>query len=324
MEIILGLIGGIVLFLYAISKLSSHIRSWADDRMKDFIARFTRNVFTAILTGIVVTVLLKSSSAAIIITIVLVGAGLVTFRQSLGIVLGANIGTTISSQIMALDVAEYAPIALAAGFALFIIFERPLIHRIGTVLFYFGMIFFGLLTMENAVEPLKSHQYFKDLIASFEDPISGALAGAGVSAVIQSSSATVALAITLAKQSLITLPAAIAVMIGAELGTCADTLLATARSNRQALKTGLFHFSFNLVTIICGLILFVPFVAFIEMISNGSEVKQQIANAHLTFNVLGVLGFVGLIPLIERFLNFVLPDDPQKNDDDLDGELQPA
>ncbi len=320
MEIALGLIGGVVLFLYAINKLSAHIRDWADDRMKDFIARFTRNIFTAILTGIVVTVLLKSSSAAIIITIVLVGAGLVTFRQSLGIVLGANIGTTISSQIMALDVAEYAPVALAAGFAMFLIFERPLIVRTGTVLFYFGLIFFGLLTMENAVKPLKSHQYFKEMIASFEDPIRGAVAGAGISAVIQSSSATVALAISLAKQSLITLPAAIAVMLGAELGTCADTLLATARSNRQALKTGLFHFSFNLLTIFCGLLLFVPFVALVEFVSNGSEVKRQIANAHLMFNVLGVLGFVGLIPLVERFLNYILPD----KDVGSGGDLQAA
>jgi phosphate:Na+ symporter len=319
MEIALGLIGGIVLFLYAISKLSEHIREWADDKMKDFIAKFTRNIFTAILTGIVATVLLKSSSAAIIITIVLVGANVVTFRQSLGIVMGANIGTTISSQIMALDVAEYAAIPLAIGFLFLMISQKVIISRVATIVFYFGMIFFGLLTMENAVEPLKNYQGFKDLIASFENPIQGALAGAGIAAVIQSSSATVALAITLAKQSLITLPAAMAVMLGAELGTCADTLLATARSNRQAVKTGLFHLSFNLVTIVIGLVLFVPFVALIEYISAGSAIKTQIANAHLIFNVLGVIGFVGFIPLIEKLLNFVLPDEPQ-----ISGNLQTA
>jgi phosphate:Na+ symporter len=319
METALGLIGGIVLFLYAISKLSEHIREWADDKMKDFIAKFTRNIFTAIITGIVVTVLLKSSSAAIIITIVLVGAGVVTFRQSLGIVMGANIGTTVSSQIMALDVAEYAAIPLVLGFIVLMIAKQVVLLRVATIVFYFGMIFFGLLTMENAVEPLKTHQSFKDLIAGFENPIQGALAGAGIAAVIQSSSATVALAITLAKQSLITLPAAIAVMIGAELGTCADTLLATARSNRQALKTGLFHLSFNLVTIIIGLILFVPFVGLVEYISGGNSIKYQIANAHLIFNVLGVLGFVGFIPLIEKLLNYLLPDKPQ-----IDVNLQTA
>jgi phosphate:Na+ symporter len=319
METALGLIGGIVLFLYAISKLSEHIREWADDKMKDFIAKFTRNIFTAIITGIVVTVLLKSSSAAIIITIVLVGAGVVTFRQSLGIVMGANIGTTVSSQIMALDVAEYAAIPLVLGFIVLMTAKQVVLLRVATIVFYFGMIFFGLLTMENAVEPLKTHQSFKDLIAGFENPIQGALAGAGIAAVIQSSSATVALAITLAKQSLITLPAAIAVMIGAELGTCADTLLATARSNRQALKTGLFHLSFNLVTIIIGLILFVPFVGLVEYISGGNSIKYQIANAHLIFNVLGVLGFVGFIPLIEKLLNYLLPDKPQ-----IDVNLQTA
>lgn len=319
METALGLLGGIVLFLYAISKLSEYIREWADDKMKDFIAKFTRNVFTAILTGIVVTVLLKSSSAAIIITIILVGAGVVTFRQSLGIVMGANIGTTISSQIMALDVAEYAAIPLALAFAVLMVTNQVILSKIATIVFYFGMIFFGLLTMENAVEPLKTHQTFKDLIASFENPIQGALAGAGIAAVIQSSSATVALAITLAKQSLITLPAAIAVMLGAELGTCADTLLATARSNRQAIKTGLFHLSFNLVTIAVGLILFVPFVALVEYVSGGNTIKYQIANAHLIFNVLGVLGFVGFIPLIEMLLNYLLPDNSAIN-----SELQTA
>lgn len=319
MEIILGLLGGIVLFLYAISQLSENIREWADDKMKDFIAKFTRNIFTAILTGIVATVLLKSSSAAIIITLVLVGAGILTFRQSLGIVMGANIGTTISSQIMALDVAEYAAIALAIGFILFLITDQKYIFRLGKIVFYLGMIFFGLLTMENAVEPLKSSQYFKDVIASFENPIQGALAGVGVAAVIQSSSATVALAITLAKQSLITFPAAVAVMLGAELGTCADTLLATFRSNRQALKTGLFHFSFNLVTIIIGLILFVPFVGLIEYVSNGAAIKTQIANAHLIFNVLGVIGFIGFVPVIEKTLNYFLPDE-----EEISRELQTA
>lgn len=319
MEIILSLLGGIVLFLYAISRLSENIREWADDKMKDFIGKFTRNVFTAILTGIVATVLLKSSSAAIIITIVLVGAGIVTFRQSLGIVMGANIGTTISSQIMALDVAEYAAIALAIGFVLFMMTDQKYILRLGKIVFYLGMIFFGLLTMENAVEPLKSSQYFKDVIAGFENPIQGALAGAGIAAVIQSSSATVALAITLAKQSLITLPAAVAVMLGAELGTCADTLLATVRSNRQALKTGLFHFSFNLITIIIGLILFVPFVALVEYVSNGAAIKTQIANAHLIFNIIGVIGFIGFVPVIEKTLNYFLPDKEV-----ISGELQTA
>ncbi len=309
MEVVLGLIGGVVLFLYAISKLSSSIREWADDRMKDFVARFTRNILTAIITGIVATVVLKSSSAAIIITIVLVGAGLITFRQSMGIVLGANIGTTISSQIIAFDVAQFAPIALAVGFATFLIFQRPMIARAGTLLFYFGMMFFGLHVMELAVEPLKTHAYFKELILSFEDPIRGALAGAGISAVIQSSSATVALAITLAKQSLITLPAAIAVMLGAELGTCADTLLATVRSTRPALKTGLFHFAFNLVSVIVGLLLFGSLVSIVEFASFGADIKRQIANAHLMFNLIGVAACAFLIPTAERLLNFMIPDE---------------
>lgn len=312
LEIILTLVGGLVLFLYAVGNLSETVKEWAGDKARNFIARFTKNIFTAIVVGIVVTTVLDSSSAVIILTIVLVNAGTLTFKQAIGIVMGANIGTTISSQIIAMDVGKYSPIALIVGLALLIISRNPKINRTGKILLYFGMLFFGLYTMENAVEPLKEHQQFSEWMAGLENPLYGALIGALVTVAIQSSSATVGMVITLAKQSLITLPAGIAVMLGAELGTCADTLLATLRSNRQALKTGLFHLFFNLLTVSLGLLLFVPFVASVTRISGGSDIKNQIANAHMLFNILGVLAFVVFVPFFENVLNRLLPDTPQE------------
>ncbi len=308
LEIVLTLVGGLVLFLYAVGNLSETVKEWAGDRARDFIARFTRNVLSAIVVGIVVTTILDSSSAVIILTIVLVNAGTLTFKQAIGIVMGANIGTTISSQIIAMDVGKYSPIALIIGLALLIISHNPKINRTGKILLYFGMLFFGLYTMENAVEPLKEHQQFAEWMSGLENPLYGALIGGLVTVVIQSSSATVGMVITLAKQSLITLPAGIAVMLGAELGTCADTLLATVRSNRQALKTGLFHLFFNILTVSLGLLLFVPFVALITRISGESDIKNQIANAHVLFNVLGVVAFVAFVPFFEKVLNRLLPD----------------
>lgn len=313
LEIILTLVGGLVLFLYAVGNLSETVKEWAGDGARDFIARFTRNVFTAILVGIAVTTVLDSSSAVIILTIVLVNAGTLSFKQAIGIVMGANIGTTISSQIIAMDVGKYSPVALIIGLALLVISHNPKINRTGKILLYFGMLFFGLYTMENAVEPLKEHRQFSEWMAGLENPIYGALVGGFVTVIIQSSSATVGMVITLAKQSLITLPAGIAVMLGAELGTCADTLLATVRSNRQALKTGLFHLFFNILTVTSGLLLFIPFVALVKQISGESDIKNQIANAHMLFNILGVIAFIAFVPFFEKTLNRLLPDAPKEN-----------
>lgn len=307
-EIILTLVGGLAIFLYAVLNLSETVKDWAGARARDYIARFTTNVFSAIVVGCVATIALDSSTAVIILTIVLVNASILTFRQSIGIVLGANVGTTVSSQIIALDVSQYSPVFLIAGLIL-IFAGGARFDRFGKVTFFFGMLFFGLLTMERAVEPLRDSPRFLEWMSSLENPLWGAAVGAIITVVVQSSSATVAMVLTLAKESLITLPAGIAVMLGAELGTCADTLLATVRSNRQALKTGLFHLIFNLTTIVFGLASFGLFVALVVFVSGeAAAIKNQIANAHVLFNALGVLLFVGFVPLFEKLLNRLIPD----------------
>jgi len=314
MEIILTLVGGLVLFLYGVTNLSDSIKEVANDKMKKIVVRFTKNIFSAIVVGTVVTTILDSSSAVIILTIVLVNAEILDFRQAVGIVMGANIGTTISSQIIAMDVGQYSPILLFVGFLLMLISKSEKINTAGRIALFFGMLFFGLFTMERAVEPLKGSEQFSVWMANLENPLYGAAVGALVTLVIQSSSATVGMVITLAKQNLITLPAGIAVMLGAELGTCSDTLLATIRSNRQAIKTGVFHLFFNLISIIISLILFAPFIGLVEYISGGADLENKIANAHVLFNVLGVVLFVGFVPVIVKVLDKLIPDN-QRNED---------
>jgi phosphate:Na+ symporter len=314
MEIILTLVGGLVLFLYGVTNLSDSIREVADDKMKKIVVRFTKNIFSAIIVGTIVTTILDSSSAVIILTIVLVNAKILNFRQAVGIVMGANIGTTISSQIIAMDVGQYSPVLLFVGFLLMLVSKSEKINTVGRIALFFGMLFFGLYTMERAVEPLKGSEQFSVWMANLENPLYGAAVGALVTLVIQSSSATVGMVITLAKQNLITLAAGIAVMLGAELGTCSDTLLATIRSNRQAIKTGVFHLFFNLVSIIIGLILFVPFVILVERISGQADLENKIANAHVLFNVLGVALFVGFVPIIVKVLDKLIPDNQREED----------
>jgi phosphate:Na+ symporter len=307
-ETILLIIAGLVLFLLAVRNLSQYLRLAMGEKSKYWIEKFTSNTWSSIVVGTIATTLLDSSSAVIIIAIVFINSKLLGFRQAMGIVLGANIGTTVSSQIIAMDVAKYSPVFLLFGFMLLMIAKTESISTIGKIILYFGILFFGLFTMENAVQPLREEQYFIDWMKKTENPILGSSIGALVTIIIQSSSATVGMAIILTKKGLLSISGGIAVMLGAELGTCSDTLLATIKGTRAALKTGIFHFLFNLTSIVLGLILFVPFVSFIELISRNAPAERVIANAHMIFNILGVLLFVWTIPFFERFLNRLLPD----------------
>lgn len=307
-EIVLTLLGGLVLFLYAVTSLSDVIRKVTAKKPKKWILRFTKNTFTAILTGTLVTILLDSSSVVIIITIVLVNSGLLTFKQSMGIVMGANIGTTISSQIIALNVSQYSPVLLIIGMALLLISHEEHWKRYGQLFIYFGMLFFGLFIMENAIAPLKKNPTFHHWMAAMDNPIAGSITGAVVTLIIQSSSATVGMAILLIKKGALSLVGGIAVMLGAELGTCSDTLLATIRGNRQGIKTGLFHLIFNLTTVVICLLLFLPFVRFVKWVSGSATLEQTLANAHFLFNFAGVLLFVWFLPSFEKFLERFLPE----------------
>jgi phosphate:Na+ symporter len=314
LETYLSIAGGLALFLYAVNSLSEVIQGLLGDQALGWIRRFTRNLPTAILSGAVITTLLDSSSAVIILTIVLVNARLLTFRQAMGIVMGANIGTTVSSQIISMDIGKYSPIFLVLGLLMLLISKNEQIGKSGKAVLYFGILFFGLYTMERAVEPLRESPVFFAWMEKMKNPLTGTLTGAVVTLIIQSSSATVGMAIVLAKKGIISLAAGVGVMMGAELGTVSDTLLATIKGSRQALKTGLFHLIFNLLSIISGLLLFYPFLSLITWLSTGADLGRTLANAHMLFNILGVLVFVWFCPWFERGLEWLLPEKEQEGD----------
>jgi phosphate:Na+ symporter len=307
-NIILEVCAGLVLFLYAISSLSKTLIHAIGDKANHWIQKFTSNTLSSILVGAMVTTLLDSSSAVIIITIILVNSKLLSFKQAMGIVLGANIGTTVSSQIISLDIGKYSPILLVIGFLLILFGKKEQFQNIGKVVLYFGLLFFGLYTIENAVDPLKNEAFFANLMKNVENPIAGSLVGAIVTLLIQSSSATVGMAILLTKKGFLSLTGGIAIMLGAELGTCSDTIIATIRGSRAAIKTGLFHVSFNLLSIFLGLILFTPFVVLVNKISAGTSIERALANAHMIFNVSGVLLFAWTLPFFEKILNKLIPE----------------
>jgi phosphate:Na+ symporter len=307
-EIVLSIVAGLVLFLFAVNSLSDTIKTVVGENANKWILKFTSNALSSIVVGIIVTTLLDSSSAVIIITIVFVNSKILSLKQAMGIILGANIGTTISSQIIAMDVGKYSPLLLAVGFVLLMVSKSEKISNTGKIILYFGVLFFGLFTMENAVEPLKEQAFFAEWLKKTENPLMGAFIGAVVTLIIQSSSATVGMAIILSKKGLISLSGGIAVMLGAELGTCSDTLLATINGSRAAIKTGLFHLVFNLLSIVVGLLFFIPFVSLVEFISQNAPIERAVANAHMIFNIGGVLVFAWSLPVFEKVLNNLLPD----------------
>ena len=304
---LLLIVAGLVLFLYALNRLSDALKELTGDKMTKVIDRFTSNVFTGILTGLFVTILLDSSSAVIIMSIALVNARAMTFRQAMGVVMGANIGTTMSSQIFALNVAEYAALPIAAGFILMVIGKNKVRKEIGTVLFSFGLIFFGLFTMEEAVAPLRKSEYFVSWMHSLDTTWKGVATGAFVTLVIQSSSATVGMVIGLASKGLISLTGGIAVMLGAELGTCSDTLLATIGRSRQAIRTGLFHLFFNVITILLGVIFLGLFTKLVLAVSGNVDIPRKIANAHMLFNTMGVILLAPFTGVMEKIMIKLVP-----------------
>lgn len=299
---------GLVLFLFGVGELSTDLRQVAGNRIRGWLERWARGPWRSLAIGCAASVLLDSSSAVIILAIVLVNANSLQLRSAMGIVLGANLGTTFGSQIIALDVLSWSPVALLLGFLLASI-PRTRGHS-ANILFHAGLLFFGLWVLELAVAPLHGHPRFLAALAHTESPLTGAGLGAAITALLQSSSATVGMVLVLAKQHLISPLGGIAVMLGAELGTCADTLLATVRTSRAALKTGLFHLAFNLITVTLALLLFHPFAALVAYATHALHLPDDpastIALAHILFNLTGVLLFIGTLPAAERLLNSVV------------------
>jgi phosphate:Na+ symporter len=308
MPVLMGVLGGLSLFLYGVTRLSISLRKIAGPKMKSILERFTSNVFIAILSGIIVTVILDSSSVTIIMVIAIVNSKLISLERAIGVIMGANIGTTFSSQIVAFKLGEYSALLLVVGFLLYFLSKkRKNLKYIGLTLFGFGLIFFGLVVMGKSVEPLKDNPALVDWIKTLENPWKGALVGAALTALIQSSSATMGIVITLAGQKMISLAVGVTVMLGAEIGTCADTLIASIGRSAAAIKAGLFHLFFNVTTVLIGITLHEQITALSALITSENNIGRQIANAHLIFNIGGVLLFAWFVPTIVKLLHRMVP-----------------
>ncbi len=302
------MLAGVALFLYGISVLSDALKAIAGDRAQAAIAKATDGVVRGILVGAVATAALGSSSLSIIITIALVDARLLSVQAALAVILGANIGTTVATQLFAINAQQFGPLLLVLGVVASLGGRSPRQQQWGRVVLGLGLLFYGLHELDSAARPLSEIASVATWMESLTSPVVGALVGAGVTVLVQASSATIALAITFVREGLLSLPAGISVMLGAEIGTCSDTLIATVGRSRNAVRTGVFHLVFNVVTVAAALPLAEYLAWLVQQIVPVAGPARDLANAHIVFNTLGVVTVAPFVPAIASGLQRLVPE----------------
>lgn len=320
MNIIFGLLGGLAVFIYGMNLMSECLQKAAGERMKSILAMLTKNRVLGVLAGALVTAVLQSSSATTVMAIGFVSAGLMTLPQAISIIFGANIGTTITAQIIAFKITDYIYVFIFVGFLISFICKNEQIKNIGRTLFAFGLLFLGIETMGGVMKPLASSPVFTNMIAQVGGiPILGVAVGTLMTLVVQSSSATIAVLQNFASQagpdgvtSILGLTGAIPILLGDNIGTTITALLACVGQSRDAKRTAVAHSLFN----ISGAVIFIwfikPYAALIRSISPaGPEVEvisRQIANAHTLFNITMTLIWIGLLGVMVKIVMKLIPD----------------
>ncbi len=303
MQIAIGVFGGLGLFLYGMNIMGMGLQKVAGEKLKHLIEVLTQNRVMGVFVGTLVTMIIQSSSATTVMVVGFVNAGLMSLTQAIGVIMGANIGTTITAQLVAFKLTDIAPIVVAIGVVIWLFSSKKKNKEIGEVLIGFGILFIGMSFMSGALKPLRSSQVFKDILINLENPILGILAGFGVTAIIQSSSASMALLLALASQGLISIDIAFYVLFGDNIGTCVTALLSSIGASKTAKRAAIMHLLFNLIgTTIFMLVLKYPIKSLVLYLSE-DDIQRQIANAHTFFNLINVviqLPFAGFIVMAAK------------------------
>nr|WP_206773176.1 Na/Pi cotransporter family protein [Bacillus cereus group sp. N6] len=281
-------IGGLGIFLFGIKYMGDGLQQAAGDRLRDILDRFTTNPLMGVLAGMLVTVLIQSSSGTTALTVGLVSAGFMTLRQAIGVIMGANIGTTVTAFIIGIKIGEYALPVMAVGAILLFFFKNKKVHSVGQVVFGFGMLFFGLELMSAGMKPLRSLEAFQELMVSMSDnPILGIIVGTVFTLIVQSSSATIGILQELFGQGAIDLQAALPVLFGDNIGTTITAVLAAIGTSIAARRAALVHVIFNIIGTLIFTIILIPFTSLIQYFQTSLNLNPEmtIAFAHGTFNV---------------------------------------
>lgn len=324
-KIVFGLLGGLAMFLYGMNSMSDALQKAAGEKMKRILGFLTKNPLMGALAGALVTAVLQSSSATTVMVIGFVSAGLMSLPQAISVIFGANIGTTMTAQLMAFKISNYIYPIIFIGFIMNFVFKKEKIRNVGMVIFSFGLLFEGIEVMGGVMKPLASSVIFVELMGKVSEiPVLGVVLGAVMTLVVQSSSATIAVLQNFASQSgpdgihsVIGLAGAIPILFGDNIGTTITALLASIGQSKNAKRTAIAHSTFNITGTILFMFLIRPLAAFVQWISpKGDEldiISRQIANAHTTFNVACTLIWLPLIPVMVKIVKFIIRGEDKKN-----------
>ncbi len=315
------LVGGLAVFLFGMEQMAEALKKVAGNRMKLILGKLTSSRIMGLLTGAFVTAIIQSSSVTTVMLVGFVTAGLMSLSQAIGVILGADIGTTVTAQIVAFKVTKYALLLVAIGFLLIFTGKTENIRHYGTLIMGLGMIFFGMGIMSAGMKPLRSYQPFIDLMQNVSNPVVGILIATAFTSLVQSSSATMGVVIALASQGLITLEGGISLALGANIGTCATAGLACIGKPREAVRVAVAHVTFKVIGVLLIVWFIPPFADLVRSISPASEgltgfdrlaadTPRQVANAHTIFNVGIAFLFLPAAGLFARFCEWVVPDRP--------------
>ncbi|MCG8583993.1 MAG: Na/Pi cotransporter family protein, partial [Pirellulales bacterium] len=321
--IVIGLLGGLGLFLYGMHKMSDGLKAVAGNGMKTLLAKLTTNRFMAAITGAVVTAVLQSSSITTVLVIGFVSAGLMTLSQTIGVIMGANLGTTITAQMLAFNITELAWAMVALGFAGWSFSKTDNARNVGTMLMGFGMLFIGMAQMGDATGPLRTFEPFIEVMSQMDNVLLAILIGAVFTALVQSSSATIGIVIMLASQGYLSLPAGISLAIGAKIGTCVTAILAGLGKPARARQVGLVHVMFNVL----GALLWLPFIDQLAAIAQAispvsdhlqgverlaADTPRQVANAITVFAAVNLCVMIWFTGPIAKLVQWMVPERPEE------------
>ncbi|MCC0065425.1 MAG: Na/Pi cotransporter family protein [Rhodovulum sp.] len=312
-----GLAGGLALFLFGMDLMTAAVKRAAGEHLKTLLGRVTRNRFLGALAGAAVTGLVNSSTVTTVILVGFISAGLMSMAQSVSVIMGANIGSTVTAQILAFNVTRLALPMIALGFLVAFQARWEAWKDYGRMLLGLGFVFYGMGLMSAAMVPLRTNETFIDFVAALANPVAAILTGMIFTALVHSSATTTGIVIVLAGQGMLTLETAIAVALGANVGTCATAGLAAIGKPREAVRAALVHVLFN----VAGVLIWVAFIpqlaALVRYVSPAGDVPRQVANAHTIFNVANTLVFIGFTTQIARLVEWIVPDSPITADEPL-------
>ena len=318
---VLGLIGGLGLFLYGMTLMSDSLEKAAGAKLRGILELFTKNRYVGIIVGVVFTAIIQSSSAATVMVVSFVNAGLMTLYQAIGVIYGANIGTTVTSQLVSFNLSQYAPVFIMAGVLMLMIFKNPTVKKAGEVVIGFGILFLGISTMSSSMGALKELPAIQNLFMSLDNRFFALLLGLVITAIVQSSSVTVSIVLLLAQQGLLPLKICFFIILGCNIGACMSAMLASLSGKKNAKRAALIHLLFNIIgSIIMAVILLIgsDWIEALIMHISGDNLGRCVANTHTIFKVFQVIILMPFMSWIVKLTHLIVPGE----DNDVEDEYE--